>query len=104
MTTTDTGVDAREALADRLVEDLTRSMETFSVHIGIELGLYRALRELGGATAGELAARAGVAPRYAREWLEQQAVAGYVACDNPQDGAEARRYRLPAAHAEVLLD
>jgi SAM-dependent methyltransferase len=45
-----------------------------------------------------------VAPRYAREWLEQQAVAGYVACDDPTRPAQQRRYRLPAGYGEVLLD
>ena len=61
-----TGVDEREALAERLVDDATRSMETLSVYLGLELGLYRALADLGSATEAELAARGGVAPRYAR--------------------------------------
>src|SRR4029453_3243601 len=47
---------------------------------------------------------AGPPPRYAREWLEQQAAAGYLACDDPKRPAMERRYRLPAGHAEVLLD
>jgi SAM-dependent methyltransferase len=102
--TTDTKVDPREALAERLIEDLTRSMETFSVHLGLELGLYRALERVGPATEGDLAAGAGIAVRYAREWLEQQAAAGYLTCDDPGSPAAERRYRLPAAHAEVLLD
>jgi SAM-dependent methyltransferase len=99
-----TDVDAREVLAGRLVDGVTQALETFAVYLGVELGLYRALDELGAATEAELAGRAGVAVRYAREWLEQQAVAGYLACDNPPDPAEERRYRLPAGHAEVLVD
>jgi hypothetical protein len=27
---------------------------------------------------------AAIAPRYAREWLEQQAAAGHLACDDPE--------------------
>jgi hypothetical protein len=52
----------------------------------------------------ELAERPGVDARYAREWLEQQAAAGLLDVESPASDADARRYRLPAAHAEVLLD
>ena len=102
--TTISEVDARELLAGRLVDGLTQALELFGVYLGVELGLYRALAELGAATGAELAGRAGVAPRYAREWLEQQAVAGYLACDDPSEPAERRRFRLPEGHAEVLVD
>jgi ubiquinone/menaquinone biosynthesis C-methylase UbiE len=102
--TTSTDVDAREVLAGRLVDGLTGAMETFWVYLGVELGLYRALNDLGEATEAEVADHAGVNPRYAREWLEQQAVAGYLACDDPSLPAAQRRYRLPDGHAEVLVD
>lgn len=102
--TSHTELDAREALAERLVEDTTHSLETLSVYLGLELGLYRALAKLGTSTEADVAAQAGVAPRYAREWLEQQAAAGYLACNDSTRPAEERRYRLPAGHAEVLLD
>ena len=102
--TTSTDLDARELLAGRLVDGVTQAMEIFGVSLGVELGLYRALAASGEATEDELAGRAGIAARYAREWLEQQAVAGYLACDNPSDPAERRRFRLPAGHAEVLVD
>jgi SAM-dependent methyltransferase len=102
--TTSNDVDAREVLAGRLVDGLTGAMETLAVYLGVELGLYRALADLGGATEAEVANTAGVAPRYAREWLEQQAVAGYLACDDATLPAAQRRYRLPEGHAEVLVD
>jgi SAM-dependent methyltransferase len=102
--TAHTELDAREALAERLIDDVTSALETLGVYLGLELGLYQALADLGAATEAELAAATGIAPRYAREWLEQQAVAGYLACDDPAHPAEQRRYRLPAGHAEVLLD
>jgi SAM-dependent methyltransferase len=79
-------------------------METLGVYLGVELGLYRALADLGEATEAEVAGRAGIAPRYAREWLEQQAVAGFLACDDPTLPAAERRYRLPEGHTEVLVD
>jgi SAM-dependent methyltransferase len=102
--TAHTDIDAREALAERLVDDTTHALETLSVYLGLELGLYQALTRLGTATEADVATTTGIAPRYAREWLEQQATAGYLACDDPALSAEERRYRLPPGHAEVLLD
>jgi SAM-dependent methyltransferase len=102
--TTHTDLDAREALAERLVDATTHALETLGVYLGLELGLYQALNDLGAATEAEVATTAGVAPRYVREWLEQQATAGYVACDDPSKAAQERRYRLPPGHGEVLLD
>lgn len=104
MTTTTPDIDAREAFAERLIEDTTRSLETLSVYLGLKLGLYRALGDLGAATVIDVAARAGVTPRYAREWLEQQATAGHLDCVDSTAAADERRYRLSPAHAEVLLD
>jgi SAM-dependent methyltransferase/predicted transcriptional regulator len=94
----------RDALADRLFKSLIESMELASIWMGLRLDLYEALREHGPATVAELAERAGIDARYAREWLEQQAVAGLLDVEDPTEDAEDRRYRLPTAHAEVLLD
>lgn len=93
-----------EALADRILTASVGALEMFGVYLGRRLGLYRALTAGGAQTSGELARRAGITERYAREWLEQQAVAGFVALDDTTRCATERRYRLPAAHAVVLLD
>jgi 2-polyprenyl-3-methyl-5-hydroxy-6-metoxy-1,4-benzoquinol methylase len=95
----------RDALAERIFKATIDALELYHLYVGERLGLYRALADLGGAVPAELAAAAGIADRYAREWLEQQAVAGVVevAKDPGGDGAR-RRYRLPTGHAEVLLD
>ena len=66
-----------DALVGRLFEASIGMFEVMSVYLGDRLGLYRALRDGGPATTAELAARAGIDERYAREWLEQQAVAGH---------------------------
>jgi SAM-dependent methyltransferase len=97
-------LDACEALAERLVDATTQTLEMLGVYLGLELGLYQALADLGAATETELAAHTSIAPRYAREWLQQQAVAGYLACDDPARPPQQRRYQLPPGHAEVLLD
>jgi 2-polyprenyl-3-methyl-5-hydroxy-6-metoxy-1,4-benzoquinol methylase len=67
------------------------------VAVGDQLGLYRALADGGPATQDELAARTGTAARYLREWLSQQAAAGFLAY-REGDG----RYTLSAEAAAVL--
>lgn len=94
----------RDALAERIFKATIDAFELFHLYLGERLGLYRALRELGDANAAELAGAAGIAERYAREWLEQQAVAGVVEVAADEEDGARRRYRLPAGHAEVLLD
>jgi 2-polyprenyl-3-methyl-5-hydroxy-6-metoxy-1,4-benzoquinol methylase len=51
------------------------------VHLGDRLGLYRAMDGAGWLTPAELAARAGLAERWVREWLRGQAAAGLVDAD-----------------------
>jgi SAM-dependent methyltransferase len=92
----------RDALTSRLMDAMLGLMDLSAVYIGDRLGLYRALQRQGPATSVELAARTGVHERYAREWLEQQAVTGLLDVDDPARAAEARRYALPAGHDEVL--
>jgi 2-polyprenyl-3-methyl-5-hydroxy-6-metoxy-1,4-benzoquinol methylase len=52
----------------------------------------------------ELASRTATAERYAREWLEQQTVAGILKVDDEKAEARARRFSLPTAYVEVLVD
>ena len=99
----DTG-EQTEALVERLFTAVIDTLEVASVHLGERLGLYRALAEGGDATSAELAARTGTAERYVREWLEQQAVAGFLAVDDTEAAAAARRYGLPAAHRPVFVE
>ena len=74
------------------------------MHIGNRLGFYRALVERGDSTPGELADRTGTAERYVREWLEQQAVAGFLSVDDAGAAAGARRYGLPVSHRAVFVE
>jgi len=93
--------EARDALAERMLEACVGGLDLLHVYVGDQLGLYRALATRGPLTASGLAERTGVDERYAREWLQQQAVAGILTVD---DDAEAGRFGLPAGHAEVLVD
>lgn len=92
------------ALADRLFRNASGTLELYAIYLGERLGLYRALAGGDAMTSAELAARTGVAERYAREWLEHQAVNELVEVDDPSADALARRYRLPAEHVPVLAD
>lgn len=91
------------ALAERMLADYTTTAEMLAMHVGAELGLWAALAE-GPATPSELSRRAPVHVRYAREWLEQMAVAGLLECTDVSADAEARSYVLPEAAAMVLAD
>lgn len=93
-----------DALVGRLFEQSLGTFDVMSVYLGDRLGLYRCLRDDGPATPPELASRAGIHPRYAREWLEQQAVTGFLEVDDVAADADARRYALPEEFVAPLLD
>jgi SAM-dependent methyltransferase len=93
-----------DALVERLFSAAIDTLEIASIHVGGQLGFYRALAEDGDSTPAELAARTGTVERYVREWLEQQASAGFLSVDDPDAGAAERRYGLPAAHRPVFVE
>ena len=86
---------------ERLFEALLGSMELATVHLGSRLGLYAALSTP--RTAGELAAEAGIDERYAREWLEQQAISGLVEVAEPGN-TSTRRYVTSPGQRLALVD
>jgi 2-polyprenyl-3-methyl-5-hydroxy-6-metoxy-1,4-benzoquinol methylase len=86
-----------DALAERLFSSVVASFDVAGVYLGDRLGWYASLADDGPATPDELAARTGSDARYAREWLEQQAVSGILEVDGEH------RFSLPASHAEVLV-
>lgn len=100
--TTEPGA-ARDRLVERLFGATIAALDLYHVWLGERLGLYRVVAGGGPLTAAELADRAGVGERYAREWLEHQAVAGILAVDGGEDHA-TRRFSMPPGHDEVLLD
>ncbi len=77
------------------------TMQTLSIYLGDQLGWYAALHRDGPATPSELAARTATSERYAREWLEQQAVYGLLQVE--ESDAESV-FTLPPSTAEVILD
>ena len=88
-----------EAFATRTVGDIAASYNGVMVSLGAKLGLYEALAGAGPLSPKELASRAGCAERYVREWLNQQAAAGYLDYHAMSD-----TYELSPEHALVLAD
>jgi hypothetical protein len=85
--TTDEPPRTADALAERVFAAANEASYLAAIHIGRELGLYAALRDGGPATSTALAQRTGTDERYAREWLEHQAVGGLIAVENGTAGA-----------------
>src|SRR4051794_13738235 len=80
------------------------ALETLSIYVGDRLGWYRSLVDDGPATAIELAARTATDARYAREWLEMQAVYALLDVTDETADGETRRFSISPAVAEVLTD
>jgi SAM-dependent methyltransferase len=93
-----------DAFAERVLTSALGLIDLLSIHVGDRLGWYRALAAAGdeGVYPEQLAAATATQERYAREWLEQQAVAGIVTVTDPADAG--RRFRLPPGATEVLTD
>jgi SAM-dependent methyltransferase len=105
MSATDAPADSgTQVLVERLFGATIAALELASVHVGNRLGFYRALADGGNLTPGELATQTRTAERYVREWLEQQAVAGFLTVDREDAEPGARRYALPAAHRPVFVE
>ncbi|MGH9260014.1 MAG: SAM-dependent methyltransferase, partial [Acidimicrobiales bacterium] len=87
------------SIMDAAVGDLGSAISGLMVYLGDQLGLYRAMAGAGALTSAEVAGRAGCDERYVREWLSNQAAAGYVVYD-PASGT----FELPAEQALALAD
>ena len=93
-----------DRLSERLFESAVGAFELYTIYVGERLGFYTSLASDGDATVPELAARTGTTERLVREWLEQQASAGFLVVDDVDAGPQDRRYRLPPEHVPVLAD
>jgi 2-polyprenyl-3-methyl-5-hydroxy-6-metoxy-1,4-benzoquinol methylase len=104
MNLTDADMQRVDEFAGQLFMAALGAMELSNIELGVRLGLYEELAGASPLTAPEFAERAGIAPRYAREWLEQQAASSVLEVDDASAGPDQRRYTLPAAHAHVLTE
>lgn len=83
----------------QMLGDLGGALSVPLVRIGDRLGLYKALHADGPMTPAELAAKANVAERYAREWLSHQAASGYLTYDS-----NTGKFTLPPEQAMVFAE
>ena len=88
-----------EAFMGQAVTDMGAAISAPLFVIGERLGLYKAMAGAGPLKSEEVAERAGVAERSVREWLRNQATAGYVVYDPAGD-----TYELPPEQALALAD
>jgi SAM-dependent methyltransferase len=88
-----------KSFATRAISDLAAAYSGVMVSLGSKLGLYKAMAGAGPISSRELAACAGCAERYGREWLNAQAASGYVGYHAVSD-----TYELSPEQAMVLAD
>jgi hypothetical protein len=88
-----------QAFLGKAVGDFGTAASAALVVMGDKLGLYRALAAAGPLSSAALAQRTGTVERYVREWLVNQAAAGFLEYD-PDSG----RYTLPPEHTLALTE
>lgn len=93
-----------ELLAARISGATLAVHDVLTIYLGEKLGFYDDLARHGPSTPAELGTRTGTHERYVREWLEQQAAAEILACEDPAAPAAERRFFLPPAAVEVLTE
>jgi 2-polyprenyl-3-methyl-5-hydroxy-6-metoxy-1,4-benzoquinol methylase len=86
-----------EEFMGQMIGHMTGATACFSIWLGDELGLYRALVEGGRQSADDVASSTGCNARLVREWLDAQAAAGLVDYD-----ADTDQYALGAEAAMAL--
>ena len=83
----------------KLVSDVGTALAGALLLVGDQTGLFKAMAGAGPLDAAALAGRAGVAERYAQEWLAVMAGAGYIEYDT-----STALFTLPDEHALFLAD
>ncbi len=83
----------------KVVGDFGASLSSVLSYMGMKLGLFDALAEIGASSPAELAAKTKTTERYIREWLLNQAASGYVEYD-----AASGKYSLSPEQTVALTD
>lgn len=96
--------EAIETFADKVFGDLLGAMSAYATTIGVDLGWYQALADADALTSSELAAATDTDERYAREWLEQQTISGYLSVADADAHHADRRFSIAPEAAEILTD
>jgi len=99
MSATQVDPEKLEAVMGQAVLDMGAAISAPLFVIGERLGLYKAMAGSGPLSSEEVAMRTGVAERSVREWMRNQAAAGYLDYDPATDA-----YELPPEQAAALAD
>ena len=78
----------------KVVGDAGTAMAAALVHVGVRVGLFKAMAGAGALSASDLSDRTGIGVRNVAEWLAAMASAGYVEYD-----PAGERFTLPEEHA-----
>lgn len=89
--------DRAGAFAEEVMDMINKGAAAAMISVGHRLSLFATMAGMRPATSTEIAAVAGLAERYVREWLAVMVTAGVVVYE-PKRGT----YRLPAEHAACL--
>jgi SAM-dependent methyltransferase len=89
----------QEHFVGKVLGDTSAWFVTMMAALGDRLALFKDLAANGPADSRELALRAGVNERYAREWLGCMAAAGYLDYDT-----DTGRFTLPLEHTAALAN
>jgi SAM-dependent methyltransferase len=98
----DDSAAAAEELAGRLFGAAVDTVELLNVYLGHTHGLYRRLADAGPVTCDQLAHDCGLDRRYLREWLQSQAVSGFVTMAGTD--LDTASFQLAPGGREVLVD
>jgi 2-polyprenyl-3-methyl-5-hydroxy-6-metoxy-1,4-benzoquinol methylase len=100
--TSTTTIDSEklQQFVGKVLTDFAGAGSCVLAYIGDKLGLYKAMSDFGKPiTSQELANLTSTSERYIREWLANQAAAGYLTYDSA-----SQKYALPIEHAQVLVN
>ncbi len=86
-----------EAFAEKVVSSLNGGATALMISLGHRSGLFDCMAEMGPSSSDAIARRAGLTPRYVREWLGAMVVSGIVNNDPVK-----QTYVLPPEHAANL--
>lgn len=90
---------APQDLAQKCMTAINGSLTCLCMTLGHKLGLYATLKSLGQSSSSGLAAAAGLSERWVREWLYQQAAAGFISTD-----PRAATYWLNDVQTDLLVE
>ena len=86
-----------KAFSERVFADMSASLASGMVYVGVKTGLFRAMEGQGAMSCEQVVDRSGLQARYVEEWLKGMVASEYLQYDPAQ-----QTYLLPDEHAFML--